>query len=233
MGEGDFAVEIFGEGFEVDVGGVNVIVDVVESFAGDVAVADHNGFESGGLGGFANVDDVLAPDGRFVVGEGDGIAAVFFGKEGNVFGRDVLGVDLILVGFGDVPVLAEEAAHVAAGGAHAEDARAGEEMVERLFFDGVDLECGGRGVAEAVEFAVLIGAYVAETGLAVADVAVARTEVTVDAVVGFGFPPEGFVEGGRGSKDLQGGHSDAVPDLIIRLGCEPQWKSERVEEWKS
>jgi len=33
MGESDFAVEIFGEGFEVDVGGVNLVVDVVEGFA--------------------------------------------------------------------------------------------------------------------------------------------------------------------------------------------------------
>jgi len=40
----DFAVEIFGEGFEVDVGGVNLVVDVVEGFAGNVAVGDHDGF---------------------------------------------------------------------------------------------------------------------------------------------------------------------------------------------
>jgi hypothetical protein len=44
MGESDFAVEIFGEGFEVDVGGVNLVVDVVEGFAGNVAVGDHDGF---------------------------------------------------------------------------------------------------------------------------------------------------------------------------------------------
>src|SRR5208337_3322166 len=147
MGEGEFAVEIFGEGFEVDVGGVNVVVDVVEGFAGDVAVGDHDGSKAVGLSGFADVNNVFAPDGGFVVGEGDGIAAVLQGEERNLFGGKVLGVDLVLMGFGDVPILAEEAAHVAAGGAYAEDFRAGEEMAEGLFLDGIDLESGGSAVA--------------------------------------------------------------------------------------
>ena len=193
MGEGELAVEIFGEGFEVDVGSVNVVVDVVEGFAGDVAVGDHDGFEAVELGGFADVNDVFAPDGGFVVGEGDGITAVLQGEKRNLFGREVLGVDLILVGFGDVPILAEEAAHVASGSADAEDFRAGKEMAEGLFFDGINLQSGGRGIAEAEEFSALIDADETETGLAGADVAVARTEVAVEAAVGIGSPPEGFV----------------------------------------
>ncbi len=146
MGEGEFAVEIFGEGFEVDVGGINVVVDVVEGFAGDIAVGDHDGFEAMGLGGFADVNNVFAPDGGFVVGEGDGIAAVLQGEEGNPLRRERLGIDLILMGFGDVPILAEKATHVATGGAYAEDFRAGKEMAEGLFLDG-NLESGGGAVA--------------------------------------------------------------------------------------
>jgi len=138
------------------------------------------------LGGFADVNDVFAPDGGFVVGESDGIAAVLQGKERNLFGGKVLGVDLILMGFGDVPILAEEAAHVASGGAYAEDFRAGKEVAERLFFDGINLESGGRSIAEAEEFAALVDADETEAGLAGADVAVARTEVAVDAAVGIG-----------------------------------------------
>ena len=206
MGESDLAVEIFGEGFEIDVGGVDVIVDVVERFAGDVTVGDHDGFEAAGLGGFANVDDVFAPNGGFVVGESDGAAAVLDGEQRNVFGREMFGVNLIVMGFGDVPILAEETTHVAAGGAHAEDARAGKKMIEGLFLDGIDLEGGGRSVAEAVEFAVLVGADVTEAGLAVADVAMARAEVAVNAVIGFGFPPASLVEGGSGLEDLESGH---------------------------
>lgn len=203
MSESDFAVEVFGEGFEVDVGGVNVVVDVVEGFAGDVTVGDHDGFEAVELGGFADVNDVFAPDGGFVVGEGDGIAAVLLGEERNLLGRKVLGIDLILMGFGDVPILAEEAAHVAPGGAYAEDARAGKEMTEGLFLDGIDLESGGGGVAEAEEFAALIDADETEARLAGTDVAMARTEVAVETAIGIGRPPEGFVEGGGFLEDLQ------------------------------
>jgi len=159
--------------------------------------------------GFADVNDVFAPDGGFVVGESDGIAAVLEGEERDLFGRDVAGIDLILMGFGDVPILAEEAAHVATGSAHAEDLGAGEEVVERLFLDGIDLEGGGGGVTEAEEFAVLIDADEAKTGLAGADMAMARTEKTVDAVVGLGSPPEGFVEGGGFLEDWEVGHGAA------------------------
>jgi len=206
MGEGDFAVEIFGEGFEVDVGGINVVVDVVEGFAGDVAVGDHDGFEAVRLGGFADVNDVLAPDGGLVVGEGDGIAAVLQGEEGNLLRREVLGVELVLMGFGDVPILTEEAPHVAAGGAYAKDFRAGKEMAEGLFLDWINLESGRRSVAEAEELAAMIDANEAEAGLAEADVAVPRTEVAVDAAIGVQIPPEGFVEGGGFLEDLQFGH---------------------------
>ena len=67
-------------------------------------------------------------------------------------------------------------------------------MVQRLLFDGIDLQRGGGTVAEAVELAALVDANEAEAGLAFADVAVPRAEVAVDATVGFGFPPAGFVK---------------------------------------
>jgi hypothetical protein len=181
------------------------------------------------LGGFADVNDVFAPDGGFVVGEGDGLAAVLEGEERDFFGRKVAGVDLILVGFGDVPILAEETAHVASGGAHAEDFRAGEEVAEGLFLDGIHLERGGGGVAQAEEFAVLIDADEAEAGLAGADVTMARAEVTVDTVVGFGSPPEGFVEGGGFLEDLEVGHGGCVLGLVYAWGGIRRFTTEDTE----
>src|SRR5256885_5881775 len=123
MRQCDFAVEIFREGFQVNVGGVDVLVNIAECFASDVAVGDHDGFEAVFSGGSTNIDDVFAPDGRLVVGERQGVATILARQAGNVFGRDMLGAHLVVVGLGNVPVLAKEAAHVAAGGAHAEDAR--------------------------------------------------------------------------------------------------------------
>jgi len=83
-------------------------------------------------------------------------------------------------------------------------------MAEGLFFDGIDLESGRRGVAEAEEFAALVDADEAEAGLAGADVAVARTEVAVEAALGIGRPPEGFMEGGGFLEDLQVRHGSGV-----------------------
>jgi len=211
MREGDFAVEILGEGLEVHVGGVDVVVDVVESFVSDVTVGDHDGFQTVGFGGFADVDDVFAPDGGLVVSESDRIAMIFPGKQRNLLRWKMFGPGLVVMGFGDVPILAEETPHVATGGAHAEDSCARQEVVERLLLNGINLESGRGGVAEGVQFAVLIDADVAEAGLSVANVAVARAEVTMDAAVGIDFPPSGFVEGGGGLKDLERRH-DAVSD---------------------
>src|SRR5882762_7987316 len=67
-------------------------------------------------------------------------------------------------------------------------------MVERLFFDGIDLQ-GSRGsVAYTVEFSSLIDANETETGLAFPDVAMPRAEIAVHAAFGHGLPPAAFVE---------------------------------------
>jgi len=90
-------------------------------------------------------------------------------------------------------------------------------MAEGLFLDGINLESGGGGVAEAEEFAALIDANEAEARLAGADVAVARAEVAVEAAIGVGSPPEGFVEGGGFLENLQFGHWLRLLGVSIRL----------------
>src|ERR1700691_4080249 len=62
-------------------------------------------------------------------------------------------------------------------------------------------------VAERVELAAFVGPGEAEAGLALADVAVARAEVTMHFAVGFGFPPAGFVEFAGFLEKLQVLHS--------------------------
>jgi len=56
-----------------------------------------------------NVDDILAPDGRFVVGKRDGRRAALQRQLYDLLGTEANGVDLVGLGLGDVPVLAEEA----------------------------------------------------------------------------------------------------------------------------
>ena len=89
-------------------------------------------------------------------------------------------------------------------------------MIEGLFLDRVNLQSGGRAVTEAEKFSVLIYTDEAKTGLAVANVAVSRTEITMDAVACFGFPPEGLVEGGGFLKNVEIGHGARPDTSIIR-----------------
>lgn len=95
MGESGAGVETFGEGLEVHVGGVNVVVNIVERFAGDVAVGDHDGAKAVFPGEGGDVDDVFAPDGGLIVGEGDGGTGIGECQGDNILGRDVGGANLV------------------------------------------------------------------------------------------------------------------------------------------
>src|SRR5258706_16382677 len=96
---------------------------------------------------------------------------------------------LIVPRLRNIPVLAEEAAHVTARRAHAKNARARQKMIQRLFLDGIDLQRSGRAIAQAVKLPAFIDADETKPGLARIDVAVARTKIAGDAAVGFRFPP--------------------------------------------
>src|ERR1700730_8136474 len=118
-------------------------------------------------------------------------------------------MDLIVAGLRNIPVLAEEAAHVAAGSAHAEYARTWQKMIQRLLLDGIDLECGRRAITQAVKLAAFIDADETESRLTRNDVAVARAKIAVCAPIGFRFPPAGFVESLGLLEDFQLRHTSS------------------------
>src|SRR5581483_6697108 len=94
-------------------------------------------------------------------------------------------------------------------------------MAQRLFLDGIDLQRGGRAVAQAVEFSVAIHADEAEAGLSGMDVAVARAKVAVNFPAGFGFPPPRFVECFRLLEDLQFSHRTSFVSVYISEKARP------------
>jgi hypothetical protein len=97
-------------------------------------------------------------------------------------------------------------AQVAAGGAEGKDAAAGVEMVERLFFDGVDAEAGGAAVGGELHGAIDHLADKAGAALAFVQLAVARAEVALDAAIGQSVPPAGRVVGFRRSHGMASFH---------------------------
>src|SRR5438445_6179965 len=76
-------------------------------------------------------------------------------------------------------------------------------MIERLLFHRIDLQRGGGGVAQAVEFSALVDADEAEAALPIADVAMPRAEIAMHLVARFGLPPPRFVQGFSFLEDLQ------------------------------
>src|SRR5208337_3638356 len=124
-------------------------------------------------------------------------------------------INLILMGLGNVPVLAEETPHIAAGRAQAENTGARQEMIQWFLLDGIDLQCGGSAVAQAIKLAVLIDADKAESRLSGMNVAVARAQIAVDPAVRFRFPPAPFVQRFRFLEDLQIVHDPPPADSIL------------------
>src|SRR5882672_2466631 len=142
----------------------------------------------------------------------------------------MLRTNLIGPRFGNVPVLAKKAAHVAARRAHAEDARARQKMAQRFFLDGINLQCGRRAVSQTVEFSALIHSNEAKARLAGPDVAVARTEVAVDFPRRLRLPPTGLVQRIRLLEDLQLFHGSSFSDSIIPLDRVVRGSKPRFEE---
>ncbi len=152
-GVADSAVEIVGEGFEINVGGIDETADFAQRFGVNVGSGDEHVFDPGLGGGLAAVVGVFVGDERLGVGVGDGGALSFPGHLGNVMGKHLAVCGGKVCRLGKLPVLALRAVKVAPGGGDGEDGRAGQKVVERLFFDGVDIQRAGVSIGGAADFA--------------------------------------------------------------------------------
>ena len=85
------------------------------------------------VAGVRDVDRVLREDRRVVVRECDTAATEFVGHPGDVVGRRLVGERVDLARLRDVPVLAELAREVAAGGAERQHAEPGRKWLSGFF----------------------------------------------------------------------------------------------------
>jgi xylulokinase len=90
---------------------------------------------------------------------------------------------LVRAVMGELPILAMLAAHVAAEGAYREDRRAGVEVIEGLFFDGIDSDRGDPAVGKGEERSVTILAHPAVTRAAVRDHTIVRAQAALHRLV--------------------------------------------------
>jgi hypothetical protein len=156
-----------------------------------VAGRHRHGLDAQRMAGVGGVHGVFGEDHRVVVGEGHALRAVLLRGAGDGLRRGVIHQAVHVARLGNVPVLAELAGQVAAGGAEGQHAGTGVEVVERLLLDRVDAEARTAAVGGQQQFAALHGAHEAGGALALVQLAVARAEVALDAAVVELVPPAG------------------------------------------
>ncbi len=184
----ELVIEAVGERLEVDVGGVHRLEELDARFRVDVTGRDGDRLDAPVAAGRRNVDGILEEDDRVVVGVGDAAAAELGGDLGQALGARAVGQRVHFAGLAHVPVLAELAGEVAAGGAEGQHAGARVEMIERLLLDRVHAEARRAPVGDELDLVVEPLAHVAQAALAVAQAAVARADVALQPTVGLAVP---------------------------------------------
>jgi hypothetical protein len=186
---GEPEVELLGECLQIDIGRIHFRVELAPRFRVDVTGRDGHGLEAVRVAGIRRVERVLGEDHRIVVGECHAPAAGCQRGLCNRVGTRLVHQPVHFGRFGDVPVLAELAGKVAAGGAEGKHGRARMEVIERLLFDRIDAESRGATIGrEDHRFAFAL-AHKTQPALAVVQPAVARAQVALDAAVVEPVPP--------------------------------------------
>jgi hypothetical protein len=136
--------------------------------------------------------------------------------------------DLLEALLGEVPVLAELAAVVAAGCAGAKDGSPGDHVKGRLFLNGIYLQCAGVAVDEGVVDAAGVDLVAAESSFSLRDGAVAKAHLALDASAIEPDIMKGLMQAGWGGS-LRGGSGalDRYQRCLCDVGghgcCGPGW----------
>src|SRR5665648_574207 len=191
---GQLPVEVLGEALEVDVRGIHRREELGARLRGDVPRGDRDGVQAQLVARHGGVDRVLGEDHRVVVGERHRVATRGRGGPGDAVGCGDGGEPVPLAGLGDVPVLAEPAVQVAAGGAERQHGGARVEVREGLLLHRVDGEAGAAAVRGQHHPVTVAGTHEAEPPLSGVQPAAPWAQVALQAPVVQGGPPSG----GRG-----------------------------------
>ena len=156
MSAGHFPIELFGEAFEVDVGGVHGRVAVGPGFGAHVSGSHGDGMDAERSAGFGRVDGIFGEHDRIVIGERRRIDAPV-GRDLRDFLRTGFHAEPVeTAGFGNIPILAESATGIAASRAKTQHTGTGVEVVERLLFHWVHGEAGAAAVGVGDDESVVV-----------------------------------------------------------------------------
>ena len=181
--DADLAVEVFGERLQVDVGGINVPIELGAGRSTHVSGRHRDGFDSPVVARIGDIGGVLPEDRRIVVGECHTATTQFVSSAGDVVGSGPAGQGIDLARLRDIPVLAKLAGEVAPRSAERQHRRTRQEVVERLLFHRVDAEPARPPVAGELHLIVDPAADEAQAALALVQLACARTDVALNPAV--------------------------------------------------
>ncbi len=184
----DLVIELFGEGLQVDVGGIHGFEEFVSWLRTDLSCCHRHCADPKFVAGVGDVDGVLQKDDGIVVGEGDARTSEVVGRSGDRLGGGGICEGVDFAGFADVPVLAEMAGEVAARCAEGQDRCAWQEVVQWFLFNGIDAETTRTAIRGQHHLRANSGADETESTLAVTQPAETWTEVALQASVLQGVP---------------------------------------------
>ncbi len=162
---GQFVIKVFRERFQVDVRGVHRGKELTSRLRRDVTGGDCDGFDVDRMAGGSGVDRVFGPDHWIVVSKRDAAATRFLCRRRDVLRGRQIAQPRHFAAFGDVPVLTEFTAKVAAGCSETKHRRTGQKVIERFFLDRVDTESGAATIGVQHHPTIAIGANKAKAAI--------------------------------------------------------------------
>src|SRR5262249_296010 len=144
-----------------------------------------------------HVDRIFKKNHGIVVSKSNRAAPAAHRRIGNGFRGSHILNPVEIAGFGDVPVLAELPGQLAPPAATSQDRSAWQEMVERFFLDRINTKSGRTSVSGEHDLLVLPSAHKAEPALAFVQLAIARTNIALDAPIRQSMPIAGWVSCNR------------------------------------
>ena len=197
LGAADVAVERLVVPFQVDLDCVQHLAELGERRLVHDPATDQDGAEPLPFRLPGDVDQVLRKDRRLVVGEGDHRRPPLPGGADDPVGGERRTFVILRRGLGDLPVLAELAPQRAAGGGERVGRGAGEEVVEGLLLDRVDVNRDRMAIDEALQFAADVHPGAAAAALAGPQHTTLGAQKALDhpGLMADGFPFQDFQRG--------------------------------------
>ena len=228
----DAFVEIFCEGFEIDIGRIHRVKEFRSCARADVSCRDSNRMNSQ-LPAFASrIDGVFSPDDWIVVRKSNAATTRFECCCSDAFRHGQFAQSLNFSRLGDVPVLTELTTQIAACGSERQDRGAGKKVIKRLLFDRVYAEPCAATVSCQFHLTINILADKAKPSIAGLQVTISGAKVAGNSSVGGLVPPfSGCLPVGISGAPCAGNLATADRGCFERICWIHVWRS-RIRIWK-